>query len=324
MVKHGIKSFSHCSIAQYFLVKLFTTNGGEKGLMKQYKSDLPCGATQLRNPVANKKTGRHHCKECEGFTVRDLEGYARTIGVATDRYDTKQDLCNKIFDRVGLRGQNVFDKLVSGVLGIPPAEAAFQAPPYQAPLPYQAPVLGRPQTAFPFAPAAPAAPFAPAPGPIVRSKLVFRPMIGVVERPEGVRYPADVEQLLVEDKTEYPMFDQTVSELSTKLRNLLAALAKRNVVFKLDDPAGRRPVFPPDLILQTVKPAADKGKRQSFLMFVPDGRYLGTLQFKVGEREVQEEVKPIAIEELSDEMKLRLALGEALEEGTTKKRGLGK
>jgi hypothetical protein len=274
---------------------------------KKYKTDEPCGPSQLRNPEANKKTGRHHCKECSGFGLDELEKYAKKIGIQVERGDRKKDLCEKIFERVGLRGQNVFDKIVSGAIGIPTAVQA-------AGFPFVAPGVV-PHAAHPAFPAAPLP-------PMIRKRLTFRPVITTADKPAHIKYPPQISQLFL-DGPEYNTLEEAVDVLSRNLYQLLQILSRAGIELYFEQ-TEKRHLFPYDYVLQTVKPAAENERQQSFIMIDKNKVYGGKLQFNVARQEVPEEVKITEVEEqLTADQLLRMALGEIVEE-PTKKRGLGK
>jgi len=246
------------------------------GKLKARAKGKPCKTTQLRNP----DTG--NCKECMGFKVPELEGYARKIDVPIERGDTKQDLCNKIFNKVGLRGQNEFDKIISGMIGIPPAEEIILGPVR----------------------------------PILRTKTMFVPYLNIDDRRVDVSALKD--SLLV-DPVPVNTLDEAIGVLKGKLEQLLQKFKTYPITLLLE----KRPEFKYeyDLVLATAEPAAKAGKRQSFLVLSPKNQYLGKLQFEVRQQEVQEEAKAVPVEELTRELALAMALGEAVEK-STKRRGI--
>ena len=262
-------------------------------MRKAYKSDEPCKSTQLRNPEPNKKTGRHHCKECMGFTVKDLETYARKIGgVEIERGDTKQDLCNKIFARVGLRGQNQFDKIVSGILGIPAAEEEFLTPP----------------------------------AAVVRSKVVYVPRLTVTNR--KINYPEKITQFFLEQAAPVDTLDAAAGMIYRNLEQLLNVwYDEYKLTLSFEDADGKKYDVPKRAVLLSVLPKAKQGKRSTLLINTPKkDAIIGRLEFQVEPRDVVLEEEgpqgPQPVAELADEVALRLLLGEQIETAT-KKRGVG-
>jgi len=95
---------------------------------KDYVRNQPCDPEQLRNP----ETG--FCKKCKSFQMSDLLEYCRKLGVQVHPRDTIKEICDKIFRKVGLEGQNRFDEYVSNLLGIEPVmQQVIQEPQVRSP-----------------------------------------------------------------------------------------------------------------------------------------------------------------------------------------------
>ena len=157
------------------------------------------------------------------------------------------------------------------------------------------------------------------PAPIMRTRTMFVPYLDAVDR--RIEYKAPITKSFLIDEAPVDTLDQAVAILQTKLNELLTTFAQYPIKLQLDNE--KRPEFKYDWVMSTAEPTAKSGKRQSFLILAPNGQYLGKLQFQVSQKQVQEEAKPVAVEELTKELALAMALGEAIEDiKPTKKRGV--